>query len=328
MPKNHDPLLRYKILVELFKRPQGASHRESIEIVQERLSEFGKTYSKSSFDRDLRHLRHDFNQDIVESQGRYTLDKDSPRLFDHPLLQHHIAQIQAGIASLLPLMNEDLRILIEEGLKGIKPHLSDPADERTQLLHWEPNHHPEVFKKMREIVEILPQKKWLEIEYEPFGKSKEQKMAAPLGFKEYNKRWYLVAANKAEKDRIEVYALDRLRNFKLMTEKNELFGQVHIAEHFEDIIGVTKEEATPVTVRLKFKPQRLPYVLTKPLHPSQKQGSGDLDDGSNIRIEVIPNKELYQTLLSFGDDIEVMGPESVRTEFVRIVRAMFDSHQD
>jgi predicted DNA-binding transcriptional regulator YafY len=64
-------------------------------------------------------------------------------------------------------------------------------------------------------------------------------------------------------------------------------------------------------VKLHFSPKRLPYVVTKPLHESQKLLSQD-QDGGTIQIKVVPNLELEQLLLSFGEDITVLYPISLR----------------
>ena len=45
-----------------------------------------------------------------------------------------------------------------------------------------------------------------------------------------------------------------------------------------------------------------------------------------ITIEVKPNKELYQTLLSFGADVKVLEPEEVITELRELIKKMNDTY--
>jgi predicted DNA-binding transcriptional regulator YafY len=54
-----------------------------------------------------------------------------------------------------------------------------------------------------------------------------------------------------------------------------------------------------------------PYVKTKPLHRSQKLKLND-DDSATLTIEVIPNYELEQMILHFGEKYRVLEPEGLR----------------
>ena len=50
-------------------------------------------------------------------------------------------------------------------------------------------------------------------------------------------------------------------------------------------------------------------MTTKPLHPSQRE----LDpDGCVVEIEVFINRELESLILSYGDQVEVLAPASLR----------------
>jgi predicted DNA-binding transcriptional regulator YafY len=52
----------------------------------------------------------------------------------------------------------------------------------------------------------------------------------------------------------------------------------------------------------------MPYIKTKPLHPSQSyQFENDIN---RITIKVIPNYELESLLLSYGENLQVLEPIS------------------
>ncbi len=71
------------------------------------------------------------------------------------------------------------------------------------------------------------------------------------------------------------------------------------------------EGSAPELVRLRFRAGRGPYVRTKPLHPSQHILSETLEE-LEIGLLVVPTPELETLLLSFGDDVEVVAPASLR----------------
>ena len=66
-------------------------------------------------------------------------------------------------------------------------------------------------------------------------------------------------------------------------------------------------------VVLKVNRKVLSYIVTKPLHESQCAIPEELEDGYwNITLKVKDNYELRSLLRSFGEQIEVLAPESLR----------------
>jgi predicted DNA-binding transcriptional regulator YafY len=87
---------------------------------------------------------------------------------------------------------------------------------------------------------------------------------------------------------------------------------IDFSEYFDDVIGVSIPQGKePEHVLLRFASSRLPYVLSKPLHPSQK--TKDKQQGL-IEISVIPNLELEAQILWFGEDVEVLAPDALRQQ--------------
>ena len=75
---------------------------------------------------------------------------------------------------------------------------------------------------------------------------------------------------------------------------------------------------------LRFSAHRLPYVLSKPMHESQRNNRAD--EGI-IELEVVPNKEFYQRLLSFGSDVEVLEPQFVREEMTKNAQKLYELYK-
>lgn len=93
--------------------------------------------------------------------------------------------------------------------------------------------------------------------------------------------------------------------------------------YFDNVIGVTIPDAPLETIKLRFTPSRLQYVLTKPLHKSQVC----TDPASGIIIlKLIPNNETDALILSFGADVEVLEPESYRNRIREKVQSAFANY--
>ncbi len=75
------------------------------------------------------------------------------------------------------------------------------------------------------------------------------------------------------------------------------------------------------TVQIWFNENAAPYVISKPLHGSQKTISHD-ETGLIIQLEIIPNFELETLILSFGERAKVISPESFREVIMKRVKGM------
>jgi predicted DNA-binding transcriptional regulator YafY len=76
-------------------------------------------------------------------------------------------------------------------------------------------------------------------------------------------------------------------------------------------------------VVLKFQPKDGKYVLTQPLHHSQRNVD---HDGPEVIIElnVIINFELTGIILSYGASVEVVEPASLREKILSISQKITD----
>jgi hypothetical protein len=70
---------------------------------------------------------------------------------------------------------------------------------------------------------------------------------------------------------------------------------------------------------LKCSDFRFKYVVTKPIHHSQKI----LNEAEHtVSLNVKVNKELVSQILSFGSDVTVISPESLRNEIVTKIKTL------
>jgi predicted DNA-binding transcriptional regulator YafY len=69
-----------------------------------------------------------------------------------------------------------------------------------------------------------------------------------------------------------------------------------------------------------------PYVLTKPLHGSQKKVE-ETEVHVIISIEVIPTWELINRILALGSEVEVLSPPSFRNTMVTVIRKMLSHYR-
>ena len=115
--------------------------------------------------------------------------------------------------------------------------------------------------------------------------------------------------------------------------------QNDLMERFEDIIGVTLYEDSPVyKIYFWVSERSKSYVSTKPLHDSQRSLKGDkeremrkrfpmLEDGAFFRIDCKENYELIRELTSFGNDLIVLEPTEIQERVYKRIESTQEGYQ-
>jgi predicted DNA-binding transcriptional regulator YafY len=148
---------------------------------------------------------------------------------------------------------------------------------------------------------------------------------SPYHLKEYNNRWFLFGKDFSYENVINV-ALDRI---VIIEETDSQFERCKIdfEEYFEDVLGVSFYPDQPVEkVLLRVAKSLWPYILTKPLHGSQKVIDRQ-EDYVDISLELILNYELETLLLSFGEKVKVLEPQSLVEKLKERIYKLNDNYQ-
>lgn len=238
----------------------------------------------------------------------------------------------------LPLNEEELStlkdtVLMLSRLKGLpqfgwmtelltKVEVEMQQSEHTaNVISFDANPYVTGLEYLESLFNYIINQQAIELDYQPFGKPEVHWTLSPYHIKQYNNRWFLFAAD--EHGRIVNVALDRIVAIEPSTAKYQ-HTDIDFEEYFDDVIGVTIPDVQAERVLLKFSPRRLPYVLSKPLHPSQK--AKDKTNGI-IEITVKPNRELMAMLLEYGDDVEILLPEYLRKQMQERIEKMLHLYQ-
>lgn len=136
-------------------------------------------------------------------------------------------------------------------------------------------------------------------------------VAEPYMLKEFDERWYLFAYVPA-RGAFRTFGLDRIDSLVVTAAGFErLREKVREAEKFNNVYGLVympdqNPDAPLETVRLRFAPFMVGHLSALPLHRSQ------IIDGNEVILEVIINTELQNKIMSYGEHVEVLAPESLR----------------
>ena len=146
----------------------------------------------------------------------------------------------------------------------------------------------------------------LKINYTPFGQDEIQLTFHPYHLKQFNNRWFVFGLNANLNAPAWNLALDRITNIiEIQDVYVEDFSDWDY--FFSEIIGVSKPfDQNEEEIHLLFSKRQAPYIITKPIHETQKHY--ELEDGLLVKIKVIPNFDLEQLILSFGERVKVLLP--------------------
>lgn len=195
-------------------------------------------------------------------------------------------------------------------------------DETDEVINFDQNEFLLGLDYLPILYKSIVKETTLNIEYQSFKDKKPKDLKIhPYYLKQFNKRWFLFGLNNFDKLLYNL-PLDRIKSIKPDTLKFEKNTIANFKEYFEDIVGVSLPlNGKPVKIILQLDNEIAPYILTKPIHGSQKKIESN-DKSIIIQIEVIPNHELKQLLLSYGDGLEVITPESYRNEIKNTIENM------
>ena len=209
---------------------------------------------------------------------------------------------------------EVMRSMIDE----LEEKYQFQLDYQSQIVDFDQNQYVYGLEWLSLLYQAIVEKQVLEVSYQPFGKVKEKHIIHPYFLKQYNSRWFLFGKTD-EAINLTNFALDRIKSVDKSTLPYEQ-AEISMSEYFEDFIGVsTKKEHEVEHVVLRFTSERLPYVLSKPIHESQKNNR---KDEGIVELDVKINKELRQIILSFGKDVEVLSPDCLRLQIAKEVLEM------
>ena len=166
---------------------------------------------------------------------------------------------------------------------------------------------------LRLIIDAMKQKLQIAFSYKKYRDAiPSQRLITPCCIKLFRQRWYVIAYNPTTKPIFKAFAFDRISNLKLTDKSFELPAGFQAERIFEEAYGIFfgDEEAKQRIIIRAFGDERF-YMRDLPLHHSQEaleEGNGYTDYQFHLR----PYADFVAELLSKGDRIEVLSPESLR----------------
>lgn len=297
MASQQGKLKQYLLILQKLQEHPNCTFTDILEVLENK----GFQLSKRTFQRNIEALRYEFGIEIEcnRQQNTYTISEEKTidvKLF----LQFLQTAIQTNF--------------VVDNIKDFKNvseyiHLSETANNKGSEL-------------LPDLLEAIKTKNTIEFVHESYTtKQITDYTVEPHLLKEYQNRWYLIAYVPKISD-FRTFGIDRISDLKLIntTFKKQSEDTRH---YFQNIVGINFHEynSQPQEVIFTANEYETKYLRSKPLHHSQEE----IENGK-FRLFVIPNYELKQRLLMFGDAIIVLQPEALRNKIKEIITKMKESY--
>jgi len=318
MPTNKNAQFRYRVIDRCLRNTgRRWSLNDLVEEISARMAEDlgnDKGISRRSVQYDISLMRSEpprgFGAPIVCKDGYYRYEDPDYSIVDHPLIDSDVEQIEEALNILKQFRGLPHFRGLEQVLYKLEGQVM--ASSRPGVVHFEVNEEVSGLDWLGPLYQAINRGHVVKLEYQPFMADVPQKEKVhPYLLKEYNNRWFVLGYTESCRA-IRNYALDRIRG---MIETNQTTIDNRFIDpetYFCDIVGVTVQEGREKQqIVFRAVPEQAPYIRTKPIHHSQRIRK-ETEAYTEFSIEVIPNFELEQVFLSFGERVWVTGPESFR----------------
>lgn len=338
MPLNKDKILRYKVLDECFRDTANYYNMNRLHqaVNREVMRVYDKTVSIRTIQEDVKVLQFSpynvvFDDDLREQRYYRYADPNFKLNIVQSLSKSEQSAIRDTIKLLRPKVGDfekatPLHYYMYLCLQNIA--IGNTLTFDFPSVEFENNGELAGMNNFEELARCVMNKQPIIITYCPFWT--EEKLVFkvhPYLLKQYNGRWYLISHPEGVDYQIATHPIDRIRDVKLW-KKAFIPPSMDMREYFNYTTGVTIDDSPVERIVLKISNSRYKYVETKPFGEDQKEVRHDekynvIDEEYHIiKFKMRINKEFVSLLLSFGDDLEVLEPQSLRDMMAEKIIAM------
>lgn len=329
MSQNKNALIRYKTIDKcLQNKYRQWTLEDLIECCSEALFEYEgrqNPISKRTIQMDIQLMRSEklgYNAPIVVYDKKYYKYEDEDfSITDIPLTETDMNVLTETVSMLKQFKDFSLFNDVSDILQRLEDKIYAEKSHTKPVIYLDKNDKLKGLHYLDEIYQAIIKKMVLIITYKSFKSAEETKFHFhPFILKEFNNRWFLIGKKKTSQP-ITNLALDRIISIDYDFNHHYLEEDFDADDYYKDVIGVTVNSGLKARrIELWVDTSNAPYVLTKPLHESQRVIKENEDGSIIVHLYVIPNYEMERLLLGFGSCVEILRPEGLRNRMKKILQ--------
>ncbi|OLY91451.1 Predicted DNA-binding transcriptional regulator YafY, contains an HTH and WYL domains [Cnuella takakiae] len=319
MPANKSALLRYRIIDHCLtnNRKRYPTLQDICNRIEEQLE---KPISESMVNKDFGAMKKIYGAPIAycKTQRGYHYTQPEFSIREFPLTHEEIDALDFSTALLQQLkgtrMFEQFEGAINKVIEGYRISKILGKSEQA-IIQVEAPVISRGTQWLETILHAIINRQTLAIHYQPFGQEERVHIFSPYLLREYRNRWYAVGYS-LRREQVIVMALDRINSLETSPLSFVSDSGFNPDTYFQHSVGITQlHDAVPETVVLSFSPQQAAYILSQPLHHSQRVIKQN-DSEVVVQLYVYLTSELVMAVLGFGKEVKVLQPESLKAKVI------------
>jgi len=335
MSQNKNALIRYKTIDKcLQNKYRKWTLEDLIECCSEALFEYEgreNPISKRTIQMDIQLMRSEklgYNAPIVVYDKKYyKYEDDEFTITDIPLTETDMNVLTETVSMLKQFKDFSLFNDVSDILQRLEDKIYSEKSHTKPVIYLDKNDNLKGLHYLDEIYQAIIKKVAIVITYKSFKSIEESKFHFhPFILKEFNNRWFLVG-KKNRSAPISNLALDRIIALDYDFNFPYIEEDFDADSFYKNVIGVTVNSGLqPRKIELWIDAENAPYVLTKPLHHTQRLIKENEDKSIIVHLYLSPNYEMERLLLGFGCGIEILHPENLRNRMKKMLQKALEKY--
>lgn len=330
MPSNKNATLRYRIIDSCLTNSMHPF--PNVAYIQKKIEEqLNGEISISMIRKDFAAMEQIYSAPIKFNKSRdgYYYTEPDFSIKEFPLSEEEISALDFSTALLNNLKDTQLFSQFENAInkiiEGYRISKKIGKSER-QLIQVEEPVRTQGQEWLEPLLDAIKYRNAVNVIYAKYGGEAKEHIMSPCILKEYHNRWYMVAYSARVKELL-VMALDRIK----AVGSSESLYQADINFNSEDFFkysfGITQiHGAKPEKILLSFIPYQAQYILSQPLHHSQRLVLEN-DKEVQIELEVYITQELIMSILGYGPGVKVLKPVHFRKQIKDLIKHMLVNYK-
>lgn len=284
------------------------NQRLSLEKLSERFSNsvdldvYGDGLSRQTFYRWRKDIADMFGIEIECEKGgenRYYIT--NPEVLDNKGLTQWLLNTYSTLNSL------------ENSIKVKHRILTEPIPSSEQCLN--------------DVIEAMKENRIIRFTYTKFGSVEGSSYSVrPYCVKLFMQRWYLLGYCEERSD-LRTYGLDRISNLSITDVKFEMPEDFDAEFFYATHYGIeSKKDIQCETIVFRAWEPHNHYLRSLPIHHSQQELES-AEGYTDFQVRLRPNYEFYWKLLSMGNYIQILSPQSVRQEMANMIKKVLEGYK-
>lgn len=288
-----ESLARYSLIIKkLRKRSATFAEIEDYLALESEVQGYNFNVSKRTFQRDRDDIRSLYNIDILFdfSKKVYYIDFDG-----QPEASERILEAFDTFNAL------------------------NVADRLSKHIHFE-KRKPQGTEHLYGLLHAMKNQVQITFVYQKYWEDElTERTVEPYALKEFKNRWYILSKDLSD-NAIKSFALDRITDLDISKRKFTVPKDFDVNEYYRYCFGIISPNGhQPEDVILSFNAFQGKYIKSLPLHDSQRILVDNADE-LRIQLKLFITHDFFMELLSFGDNLKILEPQSLIDDLKSTVR--------